>query len=393
MRRPVQRAQGPAGGTGQGQQGRGAAGLGHSLSWLPHSLHSPEAWNQPAFCILWPESTPSQAGGGSREWEVDSHLCARPGARPPEDHRAAAPGYWWGWVRSGAWTLGAQNPSPCPGTSRGKGQGQRARWKAAPGGAGVVDAGRAGLSPLLGGGDRSGCPALPPTLGGFRCWASWGFPGGSARVGSVGRGPSGPGPHPAAPSGGEDKVLGASGGALTAPHPQAPCAQLFLSPPCLKAVKAQSAAGVSVQVGRSPEAPEAAPHPGLPDSSPGPPQALPQPLFQRPLPWALPQPPSPGPSPGLSGSVPALPTPHPSPLIPLLPHLGAKAVAGPRPLRGGRAVAGWGPPPASPHHTAPPPPSGPIPLRGGPSHPCSLTLTPPPHPAVPTPVLHSPVSF
>ena len=65
------------------------------------------------------------------------------------------------------------------------------------------------------------------------------------------------------------------------PHPQAPCAQLFLSPPCLKAVKAQSAAGVSVQVGRSPEAPEAAPHPGLPDSSPGPPQALPQPLFRN----------------------------------------------------------------------------------------------------------------
>ena len=380
MRRPVQRAQGPAGGTGQGQQGRGAAGLGHSLSWLPHSLHSPEAWNQPAFCILWPESTPSQAGGGSREWEVDSHLCARPGARPPEDHRAAAPGYWWGWVRSGAWTLGAQNPSPCPGTSRGKGQGQRARWKAAPGGAGVVDAGRAGLSPLLGGGDRSGCPALPPTLGGFRCWASWGFPGGSARAGSVGRGPSGPGPHPAAPSGGEDKVLGASGGALTAPHPQAPCAQLFLSPPCLKAVKAQSAAGVSVQVGRSPEAPEAAPHPGLPDSSPGPPQALPQPLFQRPPPLGPPPAPLSRPLPRPFRLCPCSPHPTPLSLDPAAAPSGCQGGGRAAPSPWGEGHGGVG---ASPRLSPPHSPSPTVrahPTEGGPLTPLQ------PHPdSTPTP--------
>lgn len=56
-------AQGPVGGTGQAQQGKGAVGLGHSLAWPPHSSHSPEAWSQPSPCTLWPESTPPKPAG------------------------------------------------------------------------------------------------------------------------------------------------------------------------------------------------------------------------------------------------------------------------------------------------------------------------------------------
>lgn len=203
MRRPVRRPRGQWAAQGRPSKARGQWAWATASPGHPTPPTAPRlgASRHPAPCGLSPPPPP-QAGGAPGSGEVEAHLCPGPGAWPasgdcpvPEDHKAAAPGYWWGWVRSGAWTLGAQTPSPCLGTSRGKGQGQRAPVDGGAWGSwGWRTRERTGLCPLWGGvrrGRRSGCPALPPTRGGFRCWASRGFPGGSARAGSVGRGPAG----------------------------------------------------------------------------------------------------------------------------------------------------------------------------------------------------------
>lgn len=119
---------------------------------------------------------------------------ATPGDHPvPEDHRATALGYWWGWVRSGAWTLGAQN---LPGA---KVKVREPRWMVAPGGAGDGGCGRRQVCAFCRGGGRGGGAGAekrlplpyPPPLG----VSAVGLLGASqvSRQGgrSVGRGPAG----------------------------------------------------------------------------------------------------------------------------------------------------------------------------------------------------------
>lgn len=97
-------------------------------------------------------------------------------------------------------------------------------------------------------------PRPTPHPRGFPLLGFSGLPRWVGKGGVCGEGTSGPGLHPAAPSGGEDKVLPRclrrGPDRPPPPPPGALCSAVpvpaFLAPPCLKAVKAQSAAGVSV---------------------------------------------------------------------------------------------------------------------------------------------------
>lgn len=122
------------------------------------------------------------------------------------------------------------------------------------------------------------------------------------------------------------------------PAPGAPCSAAplptFPAPPCLKAVKAQSASGVSVQVGALQRRPRQPTTRG----------------FLTPPPAPLPA----APPPGLSGSVLCSPHPTPPSLDPAAPA-GCQGGARPSPLPGWGAAAGWGAPPASPSPPSPSP--------------------------------------
>lgn len=175
MRRPVRRPRGQWAAQGRPSKARGQWAWATASPGHPTPPTAPRlgASRHPAPCGL---SPPPQAGGAPGSGEVEAHLCPGPGAWPasgdrpvPEDHKAAAPGYWWGWVRSGAWTLGAQTPSPCLGTSRAKVKVREHRWTVAPGGAGGGGLGRGPVFVLCGvgcGGDgEAAAPPYPPPAG------------------------------------------------------------------------------------------------------------------------------------------------------------------------------------------------------------------------------------
>lgn len=271
--------------------------------------------------------------------------------RPPvlEDHRATALGYWWGWVWSGAWTLGVQN---LPGA---KVKVREPRWMVAPGGA---EGGGCGRGPVCafcrgGRGRRSGCPCPTPHPRGFPPLGFSGLPRWVGKGGGLWGGAQRAWSSPCRPigwGGQGPRCLGR--GPDRPPAPGAPCSAVplptFLAPPCLKAVKAQSASGVSVQVGglqrrprqptnlgllTPPPAPPPGPsgsvlcslHPTPPSLDPAAPAGCQGGARAQPSPWV-------GGRSGLGGSSGLSPRPSPSPTIQAHPTEGALHTAAASPL-------------------------------------------------------------